>query len=126
VTALALCACTTEPTRLSDVACEGAGWAVTVPGPAAQVELRVGERMALRLPVVLGSGSAWLSRDPAHPAAIDAGPIRLRPDGMAGQQCMTIRGIAEGQGAVVLEYRRAQDSEPVQSVDLRMDVRVVQ
>jgi hypothetical protein len=48
------------------------------------------------------------------------GDLRL---GGAVRQCLSIRGLAEGSGALVLDYRRAQEPDPVQTVDLRMDVR---
>jgi len=126
---LAACASEPEPYAMADVPCDGATWVVPVEGPGAQVELFVGERVALSLPLQAGTGYYWTPRGEAAPAAaIEPGKVLERAPGdlRAGgpvRQCLSIRGLTEGSGALVLDYRRAQEPDPAQTVDLRMDVR---
>jgi len=129
---LLLAACAAEEPKtyaMADVPCEGATWVVPVEGPGAQVELFVGERVALSLPLQAGTGYFWTPRgDVAPAAAIEPGKVLERAPGDlrlggAVRQCLSIRGLAEGSGALVLDYRRAQEPDPAQTVDLRMDVR---
>jgi hypothetical protein len=127
---LLLAACAEEPKTyaMADVPCDGATWVVPVEGPGAQVELFVGERVALSLPLQAGAGYFWTPRGEAAAVAIERGKVLARAPGDLRhggpiRQCLSIRGVAEGSGALLLDYRRAQEPDPMQTVDLRMDIR---